>query len=163
MSTKRVFIWPETVITKICLSTSIIKSNLSVNNQNDQHVCSSLWQSSLWDDAIKDAQYQIMLISLWFCNLSDGAGNGKREQNRLLPLLHWASQQVTWSSTKSSPSPPTNQHHHRLHSCTTAINRKGGERKRCSPNFRKEAYKMGNYTLVAYIGFYSSDYKITPL
>jgi len=30
--------------------------------------------------------------------------------------------------------------------------RKGSDRKRCSPNFRKEAYKMGNYTLVAYIG-----------
>ena len=27
-----------------------------------------------------------------------------------------------------------------------------GEKKRTSPNFRKEAYKLGHYTLVAYIG-----------
>ena len=30
--------------------------------------------------------------------------------------------------------------------------KKQGERKRSSPNFRKEAYKMNDYTLVAYIG-----------
>ena len=30
--------------------------------------------------------------------------------------------------------------------------KKPGEKKRSSPNFRKEAYKMDDYTLVAYIG-----------
>ena len=30
--------------------------------------------------------------------------------------------------------------------------KKQGERKRSSPNFRKEAYKMNDFTLVAYIG-----------
>ena len=30
--------------------------------------------------------------------------------------------------------------------------KKTGEKKRSSPNFRKEAYKMDDYTLVAYIG-----------
>ena len=30
--------------------------------------------------------------------------------------------------------------------------KKSGEKKRSSPNFRKEAYKMNDYTLVAYIG-----------
>ena len=30
--------------------------------------------------------------------------------------------------------------------------KKAGEKKRSSPNFRKEAYKMNDYTLVAYIG-----------
>lgn len=30
--------------------------------------------------------------------------------------------------------------------------KKAGEKKRSSPNFRKEAYKMDDYTLVAYIG-----------